>query len=199
MIRAPTRATSISRDVISPHPPCRTRAPLLATVSLLALTLAVAPASAATRVVPTHGGTSSLTEVLRKLRERSAAAKAGATTPTTTYAPSGGTAAPPTTTPQATTPAPTATHPATTTPATPAAPATTSKAKAGRARRLSTGAIVLVTLAALLVLGSLAWAIARSRAYEPPWLLTMRHATAEAGFRASATWSELLDWARLGR
>jgi hypothetical protein len=58
---------------------------------------------------------------------------------------------------------------------------------------------VIAALAALLVLGCLAWAFARSRAFEPHWLIALRHSAAEAGFRASATWSELLDWARLGR
>jgi hypothetical protein len=63
----------------------------------------------------------------------------------------------------------------------------------------STAAIVLAALAALLALLSLAWAIARWQAYEPHWTVSMRHAMAEAGFRASATWSEFTDWARLGR
>jgi len=58
---------------------------------------------------------------------------------------------------------------------------------------------VIAVLAALLVLGCLIWAFARSRAFEPHWLIALRHSAAEAGFRASATWSELLDWARLGR
>ncbi|HXM86726.1 MAG TPA: hypothetical protein VN889_03740, partial [Solirubrobacteraceae bacterium] len=63
---------------------------------------------------------------------------------------------------------------------------------------LSTGAIVIAALAALLVLACVGWALARRRAFEPHWLLSLRHATAEAGFRASATWSEFLDWVRLG-
>jgi hypothetical protein len=54
-------------------------------------------------------------------------------------------------------------------------------------------------LAALLVLGCLAWAVARRRAFEPQWTLSFRHAMAEAGFRASATWAEFTDWLRLGR
>jgi hypothetical protein len=63
---------------------------------------------------------------------------------------------------------------------------------------LSTGAIVLAAVAALLVLTCLGWALARRRAFEPHWLLSLRHAMAEAGFRASATWAEFTDWARLG-
>ena len=120
----------------------------------------------------------------------------GANTPTTTYAPSGGATAPGGG--AAAAPAPTATTtPAATTPAQGTAPR---KATSGTGDRpLSTGAIVIAALAALLVLGCLAWAFARSRAFEPHWLITLRHSAAEAGFRVSATWSELLDWARLGR
>ncbi len=64
---------------------------------------------------------------------------------------------------------------------------------------VSTEAIVLAAVAALLLLACAAWAFARSRAYEPHWLVSMRHAMAEAGFRTSATWAEFTDWARLGR
>jgi hypothetical protein len=63
---------------------------------------------------------------------------------------------------------------------------------------LSTGAIVAVIVAAVLVLACIAWALARRRAFEPHWLLSLRHAMAEAGFRASATWAEFTDWVRLG-
>jgi hypothetical protein len=58
---------------------------------------------------------------------------------------------------------------------------------------------VIAVLAALLALGCGAWALARSRAYEPAWVLSVRHSIDEAGLRASATWAELTDWARLGR
>jgi hypothetical protein len=64
---------------------------------------------------------------------------------------------------------------------------------------VSTEAVVLAAFAALLLLACAAWAFARSRAYEPHWLVSMRHAMAEAGFRTSATWAEFTDWARLGR
>jgi hypothetical protein len=66
-------------------------------------------------------------------------------------------------------------------------------------RRLSTGWIIVAALGALLVLGCAAWGVARRRAYEPHWSLTFSHAMAEAGYRASATWAEFRDWARLGR
>jgi len=72
-------------------------------------------------------------------------------------------------------------------------------ARPRRATKISTEAIVLAAIAALAVLACGVWAFARSRAYEPHWMLSFRHAMAEAGFRASATWAEFTDWVRLGR
>ena len=43
-------------------------------------------------------------------------------------------------------------------------------------------AVVLAAIAALLLLACAAWAFARSRAYEPHWLVSLRHAMAEAGY-----------------
>jgi hypothetical protein len=63
---------------------------------------------------------------------------------------------------------------------------------------LSTAAIVIAVLAALLVLACIGWALARRRAFEPRWMLSLRHAMAEAGFRLSATCAEFADWVRLG-
>jgi hypothetical protein len=71
-------------------------------------------------------------------------------------------------------------------------------AAAHSAGGLSTGAIVIAAVAAVVVLCCLSWGLARRRAYEPEWWLVMRHAVAEAGFRASATWAEFTDWLRLG-
>jgi cobalamin biosynthesis Mg chelatase CobN len=65
--------------------------------------------------------------------------------------------------------------------------------------KLSTAAIVVAGVAALLALGCAAWGLARRRAFEPHWLLSLRHSMAEAGFRTSATWAEFADWVRLGR
>jgi hypothetical protein len=125
-----------------------------------------------------------------------APATGASATPTTTYAPSGSTPLP------AGSPAPTQTATATT-PLTGAAPARVGAASAPKKKssggHISTGAIIIGVLAALLALACAAWALARSRAYEPKSLPAMRHSLAEARFRASATWSELLDWARLGR
>ena len=64
---------------------------------------------------------------------------------------------------------------------------------------LPAAAIVLIVLAGLLLLGCAVWGLAQARAWEPRWSLALRHAIAEAGFRATATWHEFGDWARLGR
>jgi hypothetical protein len=58
---------------------------------------------------------------------------------------------------------------------------------------------VLAAVAALLVLLCAAWAIARARGVQPHWTLSLRHSTAEASHRVSATWAEFGDWVRLGR
>jgi hypothetical protein len=67
------------------------------------------------------------------------------------------------------------------------------------ASHLSAGAVVIAALAGLLVLAGVAWTVAQRRAFEPHWTQSMRHAISEAGFRASETWAEFLDWLRLGR
>jgi hypothetical protein len=72
-------------------------------------------------------------------------------------------------------------------------------ARAHQATHVSGAAIALGALGALVVLACLVWALARLLSFEPRWTLSARHAIAEAGFRASATWSEFSDWARLGR
>jgi hypothetical protein len=195
--------------VTSPRKPSR---PLVRALALAMLAIVVAGFSAGTAWAATSVGAntptmsaSQLAEALRRYRQQSstkAAAPAtgangatpgGANTPTTTSAPSGGAAAPGGAAAAAT--------PTTATPSAPPAHATapSNATASGGERPLSTGAVVIAVLAALLVLACLIWAFARSRAFEPHWLVALRHSAAEAGFRASATWSELLDWARLGR
>ena len=123
-------------------------------------------------------------------------------------APTGGAAAPAASTPAATTPA--ATTPATSTPAapatttltpssagTPAATVTVTKTPA-KSGGVSGWAILAAALGALLVLACAVWAVFRCGAYEPHWLASARHSVAEAGYRASETWAEFTDWARLG-
>jgi cobalamin biosynthesis Mg chelatase CobN len=128
---------------------------------------------------------------------------AGATTGTTgtgTTAPSTTGTATATQPPATTTIAPNAT----TTAATPApapAPATTAApAPATQSTASHRGArLALIVVGALLAMLLALWAFARWWAWEPHWLARWRHATAEAGWRASAAWAEFTDWLRLGR
>jgi len=68
-----------------------------------------------------------------------------------------------------------------------------------QAAHASGEAIALAVIGALVVLACLIWGVSRLLTFEPRWLLSLRHAGAEAGFRASATWAEFSDWLRLGR
>ncbi len=130
-----------------------------------------------------------------------------ATTPTTTL-PAGGAQpgtvapAPPAPTTPATTAPPGASVPRTTTPATPLAGSTTAVGIARKTTpshtRLSAGALALAALGALLALGCLVWALGRWLALEPRWTTSFVHSLREATYRASATWAEFSDWARLG-
>jgi hypothetical protein len=64
---------------------------------------------------------------------------------------------------------------------------------------LSNTGIALVALGAVVVLACVVWSLSRVLTLEPRWTLSLRHAMAEASFRASATWAEFSDWVRLGR
>jgi hypothetical protein len=59
--------------------------------------------------------------------------------------------------------------------------------------------VVLAILAGLLALGALLFGVARWFAWDPAWAVRMRHATGEAGWRASSTWAEFADFVRFGR
>jgi hypothetical protein len=84
--------------------------------------------------------------------------------------------------------------------ATPApAPAATQAAAAQTGSSNKGARLALVVLAALVLILLALWAAARWWAWEPHWLVRWRHATAEAGWRASAAWAEFTDWLRLGR
>jgi hypothetical protein len=80
-----------------------------------------------------------------------------------------------------------------------AAAAATSTGRATTSSSVSGGAIAIAVVAGVVALACLVWAVARRRALEPRWLLSLRHSLAEAGLRASETWAELGDWLRLGR
>jgi hypothetical protein len=118
----------------------------------------------------------------------------------TATAPAAGTASAPAATTTATVPTATAATPgAVPTQATGAAPLAAGAHPAARRTSGTSGAAVAIAvLAVLLALGCAVWAIARSRAFEPRWTLSLRHSMAEAGYRVSATWAELTDWFRLG-
>jgi hypothetical protein len=115
-----------------------------------------------------------------------------------------GTVAPATTTPAtATTPADatTSSTPVTTTPAATTPSGTivvVTRKTASKGTRLSTGALVLAVLGALLVLACIVWALARWLAFEPRWTVSLVYSLREASSRASATWAEFSDWVRLG-
>jgi len=120
----------------------------------------------------------------------------------------GGTAAPASSTPAATVPPATTASTTTLTPSASGTPGTTPAARAPGTVRVSaakTGgggvsgwAILAAVLGALVALAALVWAVFRFGAYEPRWLQSARHSFAEAGYRASETWAEFADWARIG-
>jgi hypothetical protein len=116
------------------------------------------------------------------------------TTPTTTYVPTG--SSPPAGTSAGRSSA--LSNTSTSVPGQAALPVRPARSARSGHGHLTAGAIVIAALAGLLVLACAAWALARRRAYEPRWWLSLRHALAEAGFRASATWAEFTDWLRLG-
>jgi cobalamin biosynthesis Mg chelatase CobN len=114
-----------------------------------------------------------------------------ATQPPATDTGAGATTQPPATTTIAPTAPQTAATPA------PAPAATQAAAQSGSSHK---GArLALLVLAALVLILLALWAAARWWAWEPHWLVRWRHATAEAGWRASAAWAEFTDWLRLGR
>ena len=118
------------------------------------------------------------------------AASTGATGASTATQPPATTTVAPNATTTAATPAP-APAPAPAAAATQTAPKSTPSHKGAR--------LALIVVAALLVMLIGLWAFARWWAWEPHWLARWRHATAEAGWRASAAWAEFTDWLRLGR
>ena len=59
--------------------------------------------------------------------------------------------------------------------------------------------LALAILLGVLALCTIAFGVVRFFAWEPAWAVRMRHATGEAGWRASSTWSDFTDYVRLGR
>ncbi len=113
-----------------------------------------------------------------------------------------GTVAPPTTVPTSaatqTASIATSTPPTATTPATGSTTVIVAHKQKPSAKGLSAGALALAILGALLVLGCIVWALGRWLALEPRWTISLTHSLREASYRASETWAEFSDWARLG-
>jgi hypothetical protein len=59
--------------------------------------------------------------------------------------------------------------------------------------------VALAVLGAFVLLGLLAWALARFFAWDPAWLAGSRHAVQEAGWRVGGLWDDFTDWLRPGR
>lgn len=59
--------------------------------------------------------------------------------------------------------------------------------------------VALAVLAVVLLLGAIAWALARWLSFDPRWMQRWRHASREAAYRASGMWADFSDWVRLGR
>jgi hypothetical protein len=158
-----------------------------------------------------HGATTATPSASTPTTSVPASARTPGTTPnsatTSTSAPTGaatpGTVAPPTTTPAsaATQTASTATsaQPTTTAPATGSTTVIVAHKQKPSAKGLSAGALALAILGALLVLGCIVWALGRWLALEPRWTISLTHSLREAAYRASETWAEFGDWARIGR
>jgi hypothetical protein len=59
--------------------------------------------------------------------------------------------------------------------------------------------LALAVLGGLLALGGLFAGFVLWRGWDPAWAQGVRHATGEAGWRASSTWAEFTDFVRFGR
>lgn len=161
-------------------------------------------------------GAQGVSDVLSRLQDAQQAVSTTATTPTQTTAPTE--TAPTATAPAAAKPPADATIPVDPAAAAPAAGATPGPpaaeqpaagvtdqpidAAADEDRGSTTVPAVLIALgvvAALLLLGALAWAVARWFSWDPRWIQRWRHASREAAYRAAGVWADFTDWVRLGR
>ncbi|MGA9283984.1 MAG: hypothetical protein WBV85_00920 [Solirubrobacteraceae bacterium] len=201
----------------------RVRARVLCLGVMLSLLVTGAPASATSTKATTdpalrisipasarvHGTTGSTTPAPATTAPVSTVP--AATTPPSTTPAGGaqpGTIAPSSTSTTGTTPTPTTNPavPSTATTPTTGAPGTTVHSSTvvvvhqpSKPTHLSTGALLLAILGALLLLACIAWGIGRWLALEPRWAAALTYSLREASYRGSATWAEFSDWARLGR
>jgi hypothetical protein len=134
--------------------------------------------------------------------DKSAATPAAATTTTPAGTSSGPTAT--TGVPPGTTPAPSGQAPQPTPTPNPAPSVSDNAILAASKRRDSDAGVpaplvALAVIGALMALAALLYGLARWWAWEPRWLVHARHAGAEAGWRASGSWAEFMDWVRMGR
>lgn len=182
----------------SPHAPAP-RIPRIASVglSLLALAMPFVPGSAQAAQTRTKAPKLQLPASARP--QPNNPGDVGNSVATTTTAPQTATSSQPGSTITTSSTATTATSPATRPGVGTQTAQGTKPVRHASSTKLSTPALALAILAALLALACLAWGVARLTAYEPRWVLSMRHSLAEGGFRASATWAEFTDWARLGK
>lgn len=189
----------------SPSPaPRKCRLAALASVLALAAPGVAQALDSATPAAASAPVTTSVPASARITPQTGGTAIAPTGTPTTTVgAPAATSPAATVGTPAATLPSTTTATPGTSTTIVPGSATSGNRPPAPRtshaAGKMSTPAIALAALAALLALACLIWAIARAQAIEPRWAQSLRHSLAEGGFRVSATWAELTDWARLGR
>jgi hypothetical protein len=59
--------------------------------------------------------------------------------------------------------------------------------------------LLMAALALVLFSAAALGALTRSIGWEPPWAAAWRHASAEAAYRVSGGWADLVDWWRFGR
>jgi hypothetical protein len=176
-------------------PPARSRGTAPQTFPIPASARVHGTSTAPASTVPVTPAGAAATSGASATRATTTPAAGTGVTPATGVAPATGTGTAPATG------APSGATPGTATPTHPGTAALPAGARrtAGSSTRLSAGAIVAAALAALLILVCLAWGAARWFAYEPRWSVSLRHSLAEAGWRLSASWDELSDWARIGR
>lgn len=202
-IRARVLCLGVTLSVLVGAAPACATSTTVTTDRALGITVPI-PASA--RVHGTTGQTTPAPATTAPASTVPATAAPTGTTPASGAQP--GTIAPSSTSTTGTTPTPTTNPavPSTATTPTAGAPGTTVHSSTvvvvhqpSKPTHLSTGALLLAILGALLVLACLAWGIGRWLALEPRWAVALTHSLREASYRGSATWAEFSDWARLGR
>jgi hypothetical protein len=134
--------------------------------------------------------------------KQAATTSTAAATPPTASGPTATTGVPPGSTPPAPAASQQAPQPAATSKPAPAV-ADDAVLAASKSRSSDAGIpaplVALAVIAVLMMLAALLYGLARWWAWEPGWLVRARHAGAEAGWRASGSWAEFMDWVRLGR